>query len=75
MPKSSREREEGWPDRGDEYLNNEKLKDQYADNCLPLWNKFLSDVQNIARNMSTDSPKKYSSALDFSITRGDFWGS
>eukprot|EP01043_Picozoa_sp_COSAG02_P084117 COSAG02_NODE_22006_length_767_cov_0.902695_1_plen_127_part_00 len=26
----------------DEYLNNEKLKDQYADNCLPLWNKFLS---------------------------------
>jgi len=46
----------------DEYLNNEKLKDQYADNCLPLWNKFLSDVQNIARNMSTDSPKKYSSA-------------
>ena len=59
----------------DEYLNNEKLKDQYADNCLPLWNKFLSDVQNIARNMSTDSPKKYSSALDFSITRGDFWGS
>lgn len=45
----------------DEYLNNEKLKAQYADNCLPLWNKFLSDVSNIARSMSSDSPKKYAS--------------
>ena len=44
-----------------EYLNNEVLKAQYADNCLPLWNKFLSDVMSIARNMSNDSPKKYSS--------------
>ena len=43
----------------DEYLNNEKLKEQYADNCLPLWNKFLSDVSNIARNLSSDSPKVY----------------
>ena len=45
----------------DEYLNSEKLKSQYADNCLPLWNKFLSDVSNIARSMSSDSPKKYAS--------------
>jgi hypothetical protein len=45
-----------------EYLLNEKLKSQYADNCLPLWNKFLSDVSNIARNLSSDSPKKYASA-------------
>ena len=45
----------------EEYLNNEKLKAQYADNCLPLWNKFLSDVSNIARNLSSDSPKKYTS--------------
>ena len=44
-----------------EYLNNEKLKTQYANNCLPLWNKFLSDVMNKARNMSSDSPKKYNS--------------
>jgi hypothetical protein len=28
----------------DEYLNNEALKAKYSDNCLPLWNKFISDA-------------------------------
>ena len=45
----------------EEYLNNEVLKSKYADNCLPLWNKFLSDVSNLARNMPSDSPRKYTS--------------
>ena len=45
----------------EEYLNNEALKSKYADNCLPLWNKFLSDVSNLARNMPSDSPRKYTS--------------
>ena len=44
-----------------EYLNNEPLKAKYADNCLPLWNKFISDVSAQARNMSNDNPKKYNS--------------
>ena len=44
-----------------EYLNNEELKAKYADNCLPLWNKFISDVSAQARNMSNDNPKKYNS--------------
>ena len=42
----------------EEYLNNEKLKEQYADNCLPLWNKFLSDVSlNIAGIRTTPGTK------------------
>jgi hypothetical protein len=45
----------------DEYLNNEALKAKYSDNCLPLWNKFISDVSNLARNMQSDCPKKYTS--------------
>ena len=44
-----------------EYLNNEILKAKYADNCLPLWNKFIADVSSIARNMPNDNPKKYNS--------------
>ena len=43
------------------YLDNEGLKSQYDHNCLPLWSKFIADVLNIARNLSSDSPKKYTS--------------
>eukprot|EP01043_Picozoa_sp_COSAG02_P008114 COSAG02_NODE_253_length_26942_cov_80.561152_6_plen_129_part_00 len=43
------------------YLDNEGLKSKYDHNCLPLWSKFIADVMSIARNMSSDSPKKYTS--------------
>ena len=43
------------------YLDNEGLKTQYDQNCLPLWSKFIADVMSIARNMNSDSPKKYTS--------------
>ena len=44
------------------YLDNESLKETYSANCLPVWNKYLSDVMNLARNLQSDSPSKFSSS-------------
>jgi len=50
-----------WDPMTKNWIENEKLKNQYSDDCLPVISQWLAEITSVTRNMTSDNPPKYQS--------------